>query len=644
MSTLKVALVICLLGTAAGSAGARGGPPNDDCSGATTITTNPFNASVNTAGGSNDGSPCTSLNPTFGTVGGFWYVWTAPFNCRAQFTATNLSNTRCSVGVIGGSCAAPTCVAYAESDFFGGPGTASFFAQQGVTYRILAGGRFPSGNPGDQYDVNFQFTAPDECANAFPLTCGGTVQANLANVTSNPNDPAFSCRLPAPGRGVNTIWYSFVAPSNRAVLTTGIVSGGAANDTLLAVYSGTCGGLTQIGCNDDIGGGNLLSRVTLTNLTPGDTYFVQLAGYDASEVGVYSLNLDCRPDYDECSTAPSLLCNSSIELDLSICTSVPGDPIFPCRGNTTPGVNSAWVRFTAGHPNLRLRLLSTNGDGTDDTLMQAFIGSGCGQLSLFACNDNAGPTGLSGLDLNGIEVGREFWVQIAAKNPADIDRYRLLLECNPDCATCAPDAIAENEACGSNTNGLCTSGQVIPCDAANICGTLSPASGSQPKDLDFYTFTLDVASVVNWCVVSPQRVNIAITSFPFCPSSAQPIIYATASLQSCEAGCVSYVVPSGTYMVGIELLSSSSATCAGANNYSGTFTASIYCPGNLVDSDNAVDTADLVRFLGRFGQPASPACSGADLVRDGVINTADLTRFLGRFGSLCLPPPPPPGR
>ncbi len=59
------------------------------------------------------------------------------------------------------------------------------------------------------------------------------------------------------------------------------------------------------------------------------------------------------------------------------------------------------------------------------------------------------------------------------------------------------------------------------------------------------------------------------------------------------------------------------------------------CPGDLT-GDNAVNTADLTRFLGQFGQACSnvtPPC--ADFNNDGVVNTADLTFFLGRFGSSC---------
>jgi hypothetical protein len=57
------------------------------------------------------------------------------------------------------------------------------------------------------------------------------------------------------------------------------------------------------------------------------------------------------------------------------------------------------------------------------------------------------------------------------------------------------------------------------------------------------------------------------------------------------------------------------------------------CRGDL-NCDAAVNTADLVAFLGQFGS-SSPSGTGADINHDGVVNTVDLTQFLGGFGRAC---------
>lgn len=53
------------------------------------------------------------------------------------------------------------------------------------------------------------------------------------------------------------------------------------------------------------------------------------------------------------------------------------------------------------------------------------------------------------------------------------------------------------------------------------------------------------------------------------------------------------------------------------------------------NGDCAVNTPDLVFFLGRFGQTPNATVLTGDLNGDGIVDTFDLTRFLGRFGSSC---------
>lgn len=60
------------------------------------------------------------------------------------------------------------------------------------------------------------------------------------------------------------------------------------------------------------------------------------------------------------------------------------------------------------------------------------------------------------------------------------------------------------------------------------------------------------------------------------------------------------------------------------------------CVGDF-NSDGLINTLDLTRFLGAFGQTVTPGTPEAttDLNNDGVVNVSDLTIFLGRFGQFC---------
>lgn len=57
------------------------------------------------------------------------------------------------------------------------------------------------------------------------------------------------------------------------------------------------------------------------------------------------------------------------------------------------------------------------------------------------------------------------------------------------------------------------------------------------------------------------------------------------------------------------------------------------CLGDYT-GDGLVNTIDLTRFLGNFGQLSDP-CGSIDLNGDGVVNTVDLVIFLGKFGNNC---------
>jgi len=616
-------------------AGQQGGsllllPSNDSCASAQVIAAVPFATSIDTTTATPDIPPgaCNSFGATT-MQNSVWYKWTATSYGIARFR--DIAPYDVIVTAYRGTCGSLTelgCSANGDPNL---SDTIVFPVEPGVAYFFKVGS-VGTNSGGGANQITLDFNSNDECAGAFPLSCNATINADLATGTSNPADPAFTCRNPSAARGVNTLWYTFVPTTTHAVLTTGVVSGGAANDTLLAVYSGQCGSLSQVGCNDDFGAG-FTSRVELFSLNVGQTYYVQLAGYDASEIGVYSLNLDCRPDYDDCASAPTLACNSQIVADLSLTTSSPGDPIFPCRdggGAPGPGVNSAWFKFVASSNSVRITSGYLGGNA-NDTLLALYSGT-CGSLVQVACNDDYAATFLSQIQVNTLTPGATYYIQLAAWTALTAGPYSLLLECSPDCATCPSGAVIENETCGFNFNGACTQGQPVSCTGANICGTFSQIGNS--PDVDLYAFTIDAVMNVNWCVVSPERAQIAITANPFCEGS--PIIYAAAFLEQCEPNCVSATLLPGSYFLGVAL-NDSSVLCSPVSHYTGTFTSSLYCPGDF-NVDNRIDTADLVQLLLRFGTNATP-CSAYDMAPSGFIDTADLVQFLRRFGALCLPPP-----
>lgn len=102
-----------------------------------------------------------------------------------------------------------------------------------------------------------------------------TRSQRVDGATTAADDPSFTC---VTGQRTNSVWYRFSAPSD-GTLTTNTFSSNY--DTVLAIWTGARGALTNRGCNDDyISGSNLQSQVQVA-ATGGTTYYIEIAAYFA---------------------------------------------------------------------------------------------------------------------------------------------------------------------------------------------------------------------------------------------------------------------------------------------------------------------------------------------------------------------------
>ncbi len=134
--------------------------------------------------------------------------------------------------------------------------------------------------------------ANDECANAIMLTPGVDymsypVDGSLIGAT----DSGYTNTCG--GTATNDVWYSVVVPSDGVItIETGadIATGTTGNDTAFEVYSGTCGSLTSIDCDDDGAATGSYSLLNLTGLTPDSVIYIRLWGYGDDEFEPYSIS------------------------------------------------------------------------------------------------------------------------------------------------------------------------------------------------------------------------------------------------------------------------------------------------------------------------------------------------------------------
>jgi hypothetical protein len=134
--------------------------------------------------------------------------------------------------------------------------------------------------------------ANDSCANAIALTPGAVFSTNPVVGTNvgatNSNETAPGC---ASFQGAD-VWYSVVVPASGSItIETRVNADSSITDTGLAVYSGSCGALTLISCNDDYSFlDDAFSLVSLSGRTPGEVLKVNVWEYGGDIFGTFRVS------------------------------------------------------------------------------------------------------------------------------------------------------------------------------------------------------------------------------------------------------------------------------------------------------------------------------------------------------------------
>ncbi len=154
----------------------------------------------------------------------------------------------------------------------------------------------------DYIRVTVYYTAPfnDDCATAIPITASSSCSyATYTNVGATA-----SAGAPAPGCANyvdDDVWFSVLVPAcGHLIFDTddgGITDGG------MAIYSGTCGSLSLIDCDDDASVNGMMPYIDATGLTPGSTIYIRVWEYGGDVNGTFGICV-YNPDPD-CSGTPA---------------------------------------------------------------------------------------------------------------------------------------------------------------------------------------------------------------------------------------------------------------------------------------------------------------------------------------------------
>lgn len=364
-------------------------PPNDACATPATITpvvgsscTGAINYSVScatpSAAGAYPNPGCAGF--VDGATGDVWFTMTSvsnnPHSISIQPGSTGTSATDLGMAVYTGNCGLMTLVSCDDNSAGSNmPALTIVPPAAGTVYYIRVWSN-SAGSPGTFRICAISGCTPtnDLCSGATPLVLGvsATYQTNVCASGTGASDLTQASCWDA--GSLNTVWYTVVASSTSIKIRTRLRS---LSDSQIAVYSGACGGLVQIGCNDNFtlctSGGGRNSDVTVTGLTPGNTYYIRVDGRNAA-TGTFDIMA-----IDGSASFPPIP-DQDCEMATAICaaTTTIADPGYTGSGNVcdlqggtclaSTEASGVWYSFstTATAPGQTLQWTVTPNNGTSD--------------------------------------------------------------------------------------------------------------------------------------------------------------------------------------------------------------------------------------------------------------------------------------
>jgi uncharacterized membrane protein YdcZ (DUF606 family) len=463
-------------------------PANDECAGAVGLSVNGGTTCTLQTAGTIHGATASvdAIAPCTGSADDdVWYSFVATSNTHTvSLNNVTGSTTDLDIAVYSGACGALVNVACIDPNSGNVSGLTS-----GSTYyvRVYSYGTTPA-------YVNFDVcisTPPSPPANdnicgAIPLTVNPTCSYTTGTTTSASTSPEA-----APGCAYfqgGDVWYSVVVPAGGS-LTIDTQTGGI-TDSGMEVYTSsdnTCTGtLVMVDCDDDDSSNGLMSMVSLTGQTVGNTLFVRVWEYGNDNPGTFGICASmppAAPANDNCAGAIALTVNPDFACGVTTAGTITGATASPedqvgCGGTEDDDV---WFSFVATNTSHRIDL--QNVVGNIDLYHSLWTG-GCGTLTLVSgtCSDPnlSNPTGLT--------PGTTYYLRVYTwtSSPNQSSTFNVCIgtppppPANDNCAGAVSLTPAPGLTCGSPTAGTLQS-------ATNSGVAVAPCTGTVDDDV-WYSF------------------------------------------------------------------------------------------------------------------------------------------------------------
>lgn len=254
----------------------------------------------------------------------------------------------------------------------------------------------------------------DECETALEIPVKRSCEVQTVNYVSP--TPSSNLDFNCGNSGDNLdMWFSFaVPPSGHVIVETKEVPSGL-TDMIMELYSGGCGNIQLLDCDDDGGEGNH-SRIELFDQTPAEFIYVRIVEYNSNESGPFGI---CAYDpllvgvaADICFDAHVLTVKDSYQPDDFSnvgATSSGALPGFTCGETGT--AEDIWFSFVATSLDLVVET-SGLGGGLEDLVMQIYSGD-CENLISVDCQDDYSEDSLFPLiKIDADFIGQRFYARV----------------------------------------------------------------------------------------------------------------------------------------------------------------------------------------------------------------------------------------
>lgn len=238
------------------------------------------------------------------------------------------------------------------------------------------------------------------CAGATPLT------VNAACITATATSyGATQSQAPCAGSADDDVWFSFTANNYTQTIQ---VNSSVNMDAVVELFSGSCGGLTSLYCQDNTFSAGV-ETINAIGLTPGSTYYIRV--YDYYSTGGFPFSICVtgnsigpgQPNDNPCNALqlPAVTADCNYLQFSTVGATQTSTLLAPapsgCAGGSSPfmggfaaGTKDVWFKITVpASGNVFISPQPNLGAGyITDGVMALYSGASCSALTQIACSDD----------------------------------------------------------------------------------------------------------------------------------------------------------------------------------------------------------------------------------------------------------------